>query len=185
MPQRALTNAERQALTRLVETHQARIRAFLCRFQGNPDDVDELTQDVFLGILPRCEDLAGRSEDDAGRYLRGVARNLVRLRWARSRIASVLPGHPLHAYLVQRLTAELDREPDDSEARLKALQACLRKLPRDASEIVDYRCVRGVSFAQIARATQKTVAALRMTLFRIRRQLRTCVESTMKGVTAE
>lgn len=57
---RTLTERERAALTRLVEEHQSRLRAFLSRFEAEAAVVEELLQDVFIGVLRRVEELAAR-----------------------------------------------------------------------------------------------------------------------------
>ncbi len=174
-----LTERQRAALTRLVLDHQGRVRAFLCRFEAEAGALDELTQDVFIAVLSRCEDLAARPPEETGRYLRGVARNLVRLRWRNARTAAGR-ARPVQEILEQALEADLDREPDGSDERVGALRLCLELLSRGARDLVARHFFQGTPLVEMARELRQSDAAVRMILFRIRRQLRTCVEARLK-----
>jgi RNA polymerase sigma factor (sigma-70 family) len=166
----------REDLTNLVHAHQARIRAFLCRFEPNHDLVDELTQDVFISIIPRCEELSCGDEEETAAYLRGVARNLIRMRWRKQKIRT----NALAVVLSRALQAPLDRDADDTDARVNALKSCLRRLARHAYQLVEDHCFKGMPLEEIALSTRQSSAALRMTLLRIRRSLKTCIEAGLK-----
>lgn len=179
MVSRMLTEPERDALTRLVMAHQARIRAFLCRFESDPDAVEELVQDVFVGVLGRCEELAQRGEEDAGAYLRGVARNLVRMRWARAR-RGASHAEAIRQLVCRHMESDLDAEADDSVVRVSSLETCMQGLTGQARDLVDRHFFQGVPLVRLAEALNQSAAALRMTMLRIRRQLRSCVETHLK-----
>jgi RNA polymerase sigma-70 factor (ECF subfamily) len=169
MEKRSLNPVEREALTALVVRHQGRVRAFLCRFERDPELVDQLTQDVFVGVLPRCQELAGQTDDEIGKYLRGVARHLVRLRWR------TLAHDRTRALLAPHLEADLDREPDDTADRVRWLRDCLKRLGDRAQDLVTRHFFEGTPLARIAEAANESGASIRMTMLRIRRQLRECV----------
>ncbi|MBN1676549.1 MAG: sigma-70 family RNA polymerase sigma factor [Kiritimatiellae bacterium] len=181
---RTLTDREREHLRRLVTEHQARIRAFLCGFVVDPDVVDEITQDVFLGVVSRCGELAARTEQDAGRYLCGVARNLVRMRWRKDKQKKVR-WTGLVDYLVhQRMSRELDREPGHAEDRVHALRECLRGLTDRARMLVERHFFQDVPLSRLAEETQRPASTLRVTMLRIRRELKTCIEGRLKEAEA-
>ena len=123
MGRRLLTDRERSSLTRLVLDHQARIRAFLCRFVSDLDDLDELMQEVFIGVVSRCEEMAGWSKQEAAVYLRGVARNLVRMHWRRARQHKVGQACLVQRLVQKEMSASLESEEHDTEQRLNALMA--------------------------------------------------------------
>jgi len=181
MRRRALSDRERKSLERLVVGHQARLRAFLCRFEPDPDLVDEFLQDVFIGVIPRCEALASWDADKAGSYLRGVARNLVRLRWRRIAQSRARAVRPL---LCQALEADLEREPDDSDLRMRWLKDCLDRQSPEACQLVDSHFFHGITLARLAAAARKSSAALRMAMFRVHRRLRDCVDGHLKETTS-
>jgi RNA polymerase sigma-70 factor (ECF subfamily) len=172
-----LTESQKAALAQLVLHHQGRVRAFLCRFETDPAVLDELTQDVFIGILGRCEELARRPEEQAAKYLQGVARNLARLRWRNRQAGETVS---LRALLEREWEADLDREPDDSDRRAGALTLCLERLSAGARSLVTRHFFQGTPIVDLARDVKQSDAAIRMLLFRIRRQLRVCVETRLK-----
>ena len=176
-----LTGRQREALTALVKRHQSTLRAFLCRFEADPDVADELVQDAFLGIVGKCEELAAQPDDAVASYLRGVARNLVRLRWRR---LATDKRHAVDALLHRVLEPALDQEPGDTAERVKWLRDCLGQLGVQAQELVNRHFFEGVPLAHIARAQDQSDAAARMAMFRIVRQLRGCVEGHLQGGTA-
>ena len=172
---RTLTDREREALTGLVTVHQAPMRLFIGRFESDPSAVEELVQDVFVGVIPRCEELASRPQEDAAKYLRGVARNLVRMRWRQARRQAGRGTHTPYHLVEQHVGYEMDRDPDDSEARLNALRSCLERLPERARQLVDRHFFQGVPLARLAEEAQQSGPALRMAMLRIRRELRSCI----------
>lgn len=177
LQKRMLSENQKAALTQLVLDHQGRVRAFLCRFESDPAALDELAQDVFIGILARCEELARRPEEEVAKYLRGVARNLVRLRWRKRQAGETVSPRNL---LERELESDLEREPDDSDRRAGALKLCLERLSAGARDLVARHFFQGIPIVRIARDLEQSDAAIRMILFRIRRQLRSCMETRLK-----
>jgi len=174
-----LSDAQRTALTRIVTVHQGRIRAFLCRFESDLAVIDELTQDVFIGVLSHCEELARSSEEEVAKYLRGVARNLVRLRWRKRQSGTFVAIRDILEHELE------ERHPDDCEGRTRALSACLDRLSDRSRALVTRHFFEGLSIVQLARELHQSDASLRMILFRIRRQLRLCMETRLKeGLTS-
>ena len=175
-----LSERQRACLTRLVLDHQGHVRALLGRFERDASAVDELAQDVFLSVVSKCEELAEWPEREAEKYLRAVARNLVRMRWRKAQRSKVKDRAEIPALLQGERDLMLDREPDDSEARLSALRGCVEGLPPHAREMVEDHFFKGKPLAGIARVLGQSDAAIRMTFLRIRRQLRLCVETRLR-----
>lgn len=178
-----LSDRQRAALAGLVRDHQARLRAFLCRFLADPDEIDEVLQDVFIGVLSRCEELAARDEHEAAKYLRGVARNLVRLRWRRGRQRREQASDAIEDLVADRLERRLDEDDDADDHRdhLPALRACLDQLGGRARELVERHFFEQVPLVDIARDSEQKPSAVRMAMLRIRRQLRRCIEGRGRG----
>ncbi len=175
-----LSERQRACLTRLVLDHQVLIRAFLGRFEKDASAVDEMAQDVFISIVSRCEEIAEWSEEAATKYLRTVARNLVRMRWRKARTGKAVALGDIAGLLREESEESLDREPEDSELRLSALKVCVEGLPPHAREMVDRHFFQGLPLVGIARNIGQSDAAVRMTFLRLRRQLKACVEMRLK-----
>ena len=174
MKPRQLTEPERDALTRLVLTHQARIRAFLCRFEPDSDLLDELTQDVFISVIARVDELSARDEENAGKYLRGVARNLVRQRWRKRRQGK--EKLTVNGLVADQMEARLESETDELSQRVRWLKDCRQSLTDRAHTLVDLHFRRRVPMVEIAKQMKRSAASIRMTMLRIRRELRQCIE---------
>ena len=123
----------------LVEEHQASLRAFVRTLGVDPDWVDDLAQDAFVVAYRELETF---DEDrDFGKWLRGIARNLVRneLRKAgRRRI--------MNEDLTRHLLLVREPEPDLFDAmQVSALRDCMEELPRKSRELVHSRYHEGWS----------------------------------------
>ncbi|MBN1671112.1 MAG: sigma-70 family RNA polymerase sigma factor [Kiritimatiellae bacterium] len=180
-----LSDRERECLGRLVLAYQSRIRAFLCRFVSDPDVLDELTQDVFIGARGQCVEMADWDPDEVGKYLRGIARNLVRMRWrALRRRRAHVAEYTVDFSLQECLAAELERDPDDSEVRVRLLRRCLDGLSEWGRGVVDRHYFKGIPLARIAREESRSEPSVRMAMLRVRQQLRQCIETGLRGEAA-
>jgi len=175
-----LSERQRASLTRLVLDHQGHLRTFLGRFVKDDTAGDEMAQDVFLSIVSRCEDLAQWPEEEAAKYLRAVARNLVRMRWRQEQRGKSKDQRAIAELLQAERDRSLDQEPDDSALRLGALKLCVEGLPPHARDMVEDHFFQGTPLAGIARTLGHSDAAVRMTFLRIRRQLRSCIETRLR-----
>jgi RNA polymerase sigma-70 factor, ECF subfamily len=82
----------------------------------------------------------------------------------------------LDAELAEALSGEVQRQVEQIDTVRAALRACLQLLPPANRELVEHRYVRGMSLANVAAATDRTVGAIKIALLRIRRQLADCVQ---------
>lgn len=171
-------------LSRIVRRHQRRLRAFLYRFLTDPMEVDELLQDLFLRALAQSRRMAEMDEQEAGRYLYGIARNLLREHWRKlkkERSRKPLPE-------VERLILEIrEREVEAAETvdrkdRLDALNDCLDRLSSGSRNLVNLRFFKGHSAVHIAKERGESPDAVRMALMRVRHKLKTCVQNRLQGV---
>ncbi|CAE7374246.1 unnamed protein product, partial [Symbiodinium sp. CCMP2456] len=114
-------------------------------------------------------------QQDVGKWLRGIARNLVRneiRKDARRR-------RILHEGFAELLLKDADCHDDDpywQRARLSHLRDCVEQLPPKSREIVTGRYSDGWNATDLADHLSMTAAAVRQALMRIRQQLKVCVE---------
>lgn len=178
-----LTDSQRASLTRLVEGYQGRIRAFLCRFSADGDLIDDLTQDVFVGIAERCEELEQKDPEAIVAYLHGVARNMVRERWRRQRV-----NRTRTEAVVKELTGpHWDRklETEDTgmtQFLLNSIEQCVGGLSSESAALVEQFYFQNVRMVDIAKKKGRSDASIRMTLMRVRQALKRCVDAKVKQV---
>ena len=169
-----------EAFTRLVQLHQARVRAFVSRFVREDDVADDLAQEVFLRAFRALKDW--RPEGAFASWLFVLARNraLEHLRSERRRRARESSAYrlALSRWDQERLDAMEGREESEGR-RMEALSECLRSLPSHSASLVREVYFERRGPAEVARDLGRGQGVLRVTLLRIRQALRRCLEGRL------
>ena len=161
----------------LVEEHQASLRVFVRSLGVEPDWVDDLAQDAFVVAYQEME--AYDPGRDFGKWLRGIARNLVRNELRKQGRHRRI----LHEGLSQHLLEFSEQEEDQFEAgHVSALRDCVEQLPNKSRELVHSRYFEGWNASILADKFEMKAATIRQTLLRIRRQLYQCINQRVKEV---
>lgn len=111
-----------------------------------------------------------------GRWLRGIARNLVR---SRERAEARAPrfAHGEVEELLEQHCAALQRLRNDTlDERLERLRACIDGLPSPYREAIDLRYAREVKGRELARKLERGVEATMKLLQRGRRLVYQCMQ---------
>ena len=161
----------------IVRRHISAIRAFVAMKLPVPHLADEITHETFVFAFRNLEGLELRGTMRA--WLRAIAWNLVRkelLRFAReqqnlSRLE--------RAQIMDLATATADGVNDSDEAAL--LEECLTILAPTARKLVEERYQRGLTNEELAEVMGRTAEWVRVTLFRVRKQLKECIEAKSGG----
>jgi len=152
----------------LVIEHHVRVRTFVRSLGVDPDWVDDLAQEAFLAAYRDWDSFDGAR--DFGRWIRGIAANLVRneiRKDARRR-------RILHTELTELL---LRCPPESSEPpAVDAVRECLDELAPTSRQVVLGRYRDGETASQLADRLQTSSANVRQMLVRIRQQIKRCVE---------
>jgi len=165
---RAAQGGDLDAFTELVRRTQAGVRAFLAvRLRGGPD-ADDLAQETFLTAWHHLKTFDAARP--FGPWLRTLAFNHLRNHRRKQR-----PGAAgdLEQLVDDRLAA---RGTGGGRDRLEALARCLSKADEAARELVRLRYVEEVPLAEIGRLLGVGHSTLTMRLFRLREQLKACME---------
>ena len=162
----------------VAEQHVA-LRAFVRALGVDPEWVDDVAQDVFLVALREQESFD--QTRDVGKWLRGIARNLVRNELRKDARRRRI----LHDALAELLVGVVDDEPEVSDwqhARMPALRDCVEQLPSQSRKIVAGRYGGGWKAPDLADHLGMTPGSVRQALVRIRRQLKVCIEQKVAEV---
>ena len=162
----------------LVRDHHDDLRAYVAYLTRRAPATDDLVQEAFLLAFDRMaqgSDFSG----DPGKWLRGVARNLVRAWWRDSR--RVLPD-------TADMLLQLADETDDAVARVIAdenvalLGGCVQKLRDVDQDLLRRFYADGLGVAQVAQQIKQSVSNVKVRLHRVRAALRECLGKSMLGV---
>jgi len=158
----------------LRETH-LEIRVYVARLGVPEKDVDDVAQETYLEYYRNAHK---KPRDAAPRqWLKGIARNLSNSyfrKWGRRRnlfaehVAGVL-GAEQEAWAGTRA----------GEDALDALERCLESLPERNREIVALHYREELGSAEIGKRCDMHQGAVRKTLSKVRRTLKTCMEQAL------
>ena len=76
---------------------------------------------------------------------------------------------------------QTDQRRDEAELWREALERCLESVPQRGSRVLKARFVDDLSYKHIAERMGMTLEAVRKALFRLKKQVRSCVETRLRG----
>ena len=164
--------APRLNVRAVVETHQVGLWRYL-RFLGcDPATADDLCQETFLAVLRAP--FADYDPAATARYLRTVARNLVRKQARRQAHAPSREELDRVEDLWEQRAAD-----DGGEAYVEAVSSCLQRLDDAQRRALELRYTSESSRAQMGRELALSEDGVKSLLRRARAALRLCVERRM------
>lgn len=159
----------------LLVAHQPLINAFIVSLMPGQSDADDVIQDTNQVLWEKRGDFELGTNFKA--WVLTIARFQVMARHKRVKISKNIPLDEDVQNLICEEFEEL--EVNDMGQKIRSLNHCLGRLkPRD-QELVLNRYWEKTSLKDYARSTGHSVSALKSMLFRIRTQLRVCIERTL------
>ena len=168
----------------------SRLRNFIRRRVANPDDVEDVLQDVFSELVESFHLM--RPIEHIGPWLFRVARNRI-IDLYRKRRPEISANAPVDdeegsAVEFQDLLPSADAGPEAAlgrEALIDELDAALAELPREQREVFVANELEGRSFAELSKESGVKVNTLlsrkRYAVLSLRERLRAIYEEFLKG----
>jgi RNA polymerase sigma-70 factor (ECF subfamily) len=169
---------DHDAFAALLDAHLPHIRTFLALKAPVPQLVDELAHDTFVFAFRHFDDFKPGTSFRA--WVRAIAWNLLRAevqRFARERAN------------LDRLTAwqltEWETSPAEtvSSAEAEHLHDCLAQLDGLLRELITLKYRDDHTTETIAAKLKRSLVWVRVSLFRVRQQLRECIEAKLRTTT--
>jgi RNA polymerase sigma factor (sigma-70 family) len=193
---RALSSVQRMPIdldNQISETARregSRLRNFIRRRVANPDDVEDVLQDVFSELVESFQLM--RPIEHIGPWLFRVARNRIidLYRKRRPEISANTPVDDEEGSEVefQDLLPSADAGPEAAlgrEALIDELDAALAELPREQREVFVASELEGRSFAELSKESGVKVNTLlsrkRYAVLSLRERLRAIYDEFLKG----
>ena len=164
----------RDRFQHLVDAHYDSLWSYAHFLTGGATESEDLLHQAFLVAHEHI--VSGNTfKVDAGKWMRGVLRNLVGTWWRQKRKVPRQLAEQLVA-LPQSDSAEVAARRDRMKS---ALDDCLTKLPSSDRKLVSKHYRQRLPIVALAKALACNVATLRVRLFRIRQALKACVEAVV------
>lgn len=156
----------------LILSHQSSLYAFIRSLVPAHVSVDDILQETNLTLMDK-EDTFELGTDFKS-YAFKIARFKVLSQFRDSKRNSwLLVDSELSEELISNLSSHPLSEPHAQEA----LRRCLKKLPENHRQLVEQRYWIGHSLKKIAKAMKRSEGSLQQLFFRIRQQLKSCIEA--------
>ena len=167
---------DRDAFRDLVLATQARLALSIASHLVTRDLLEEVLQETYVTAYEKLDQY--RLEGAFLAWLKAIARNRLFLIWRERRRAALITSDALDEVIADDHLADLEEDAADQRAgEVRRLAACLERLPARARTLLERRYRDGHALATLAQNFKRTTAALSVTLFRLRQQVRACIES--------
>jgi RNA polymerase sigma-70 factor (ECF subfamily) len=169
---RKVQDGDLEAFGPLVDQHLVHVRAFIALRAPALHLVDDVAHETFVFAFRNLRQFeAGTS---LAKWLRAIAWNL--LRAETKRFGREQARHAeTDAWDLEWAAVEPESEPEPAPDA-EFLADCLRQLPAPMRELVTFKYSEDLSGEDIAQRLQRSTAWVWTTLFRVRQQLRECIE---------
>jgi len=161
----------------LVARYHSAIYGLTSAATGNIAEAEDLTQETLIAAylgLPHLRDPAS-----FGAWLKGIARNLVRMWFRRRATTPALDGgHALEG--LDDVAQPLPEERLDQRERLARIRQAVHELSTGNQEVVALRYWAEMSYAEIGETLGVPVSTVKSRLHKAKRQLETQLEPEIK-----
>lgn len=173
---RAAQAGDHTAFAALLDAHLPHVRTFLALKAPVPQLVDELAHDTFVFAFRRLDEFWPGTSFRA--WVRAIAWNLLRAEVQRFAREQVNREKFTAWQLAEWETSAAEPTPS---AEAEHLQACLDQLDGPLRELITLKYRDDQSTETIAARLKRSLVWVRVSLFRVRGQLRECIEAKLKG----
>jgi RNA polymerase sigma-70 factor (ECF subfamily) len=172
-----VSRGNRDAFRHVVRTFSLPLRCYVASQVHHPNDVDDITQEVFLAAYRNLETF--RRGDDFGTWLRGISRNKLH-DYFRSSARRDKVLNRFREEVARVVEEDLERAATgDTSESIEALLRCIAKLPEKLRRVVRAG-LDGDKPADLAEEFVTTVGAIYNLHYRANQLLRDCVQKELE-----
>jgi RNA polymerase sigma-70 factor, ECF subfamily len=167
---------DQDAFAALLDAHLPHVRTFLALKAPVPQLVDELAHDTFVFAFRHLHEFQPGTSFRA--WVRAIAWNLLRAEVQRFARDQVNQEKFAAWQLAEWKTSAAETTP---APEAEHLQTCLDQLDGPLRELITLKYRDEHSTETIAARLKRSLVWVRVSLFRVRQQLRECIETKLKG----
>jgi RNA polymerase sigma-70 factor (ECF subfamily) len=170
----AAQGGDRDAFRDLVLATQRELAISVAAHSVSRELVEEVLQETYVTAFEKLAQY--RPQGTFRPWLRTIARNHLFAHWRERRRVAEFDGDALDTMIADDGIAGLDLDDGRHEEETARLAACLELLPDRARTMLERRYCEEQPLALLAQQFKRSAATLSVTLFRLRQQLKRCVE---------
>jgi RNA polymerase sigma-70 factor (ECF subfamily) len=165
---------DRDAFRDLVLATQRELAISIAAHSASRELVEEVMQETYVTAFEKLSQyrLVGTFRP----WLRTIARNHLFAHWRERRRVAEVDQDALEMLIADDGLQGLDGDDERLERESARLAQCLEQLPARARTMLERRYCEEQPLALLAQQFKRSAATLSVTLFRLRQQLRRCVE---------
>lgn len=165
---------DRDAFRDIVLATQRELAISVAAHSASRELVEEVLQQTFVTAFEKLSQY--RPECTLRPWLRTIARNHLFAHWRERRRVSEVDGDLLETLIADDGLDGMEHHDERHEQESARLAACLERLPGRARTMLERRYCEEQPLALLAQQFKRSAATLSVTLFRLRQQLKRCVE---------
>ncbi len=173
------SDPQRDRVLKLALKYRAELTSYARSLLGNYAAAEDAVQEAMLVVVKKYDQF------QEGTSMLAWCRSMVRLEVLRMKqqrqrersLAERLLDDAIDAAFDEFQTAQ---RSDDVDSWRQSLEHCLEQVPLRGRNVLKSRFVDELSYQQIGERVGMTLEGVRKALFRLKRQVRTCVESSQR-----
>ncbi len=176
-------SGDKEAFAEIVAAHQDMLLAFAAFRVADGDMADEVVHQTFIRAYEQLDRF--QREKDFGQWLRTICKYMIMAELKKCSSDSYNRrnyGDHIRAVLAQ--TSEDCVENEGGSDTAKLLDACMKNLPERSQAILQMRYEQKLPASEISAEFGQSEGWVATTLFRLRSELKRCIEQRMKAASA-
>ena len=173
-------DSKRDRVLRAALEHRVELLAYARSLLGNYAEADDAVQEAMLVVVRKFDQFRD------GTSMLSWCRAIVRLEVLRIKqqhrqersLAERLLDDAIDAAFEEFQTAQRRERAQDWH---QTLERCLERVPKRGRSVLQARFVDELRYQQIGQRVGMTLEAVRKALFRLKKQVRSCVETSLGG----
>jgi RNA polymerase sigma-70 factor (ECF subfamily) len=174
------SNAKRDRVLKAALECRAELTAYSRSLLGNYTAAEDVVQEAMLVVVKKFDQFQEGTSMLA--WCRSIVRlEVLRVKQQRQRertLAERLLDDAIDAAFDEFQTA---RRRDNVESWRHVLEHCMERVPERGRRVLRARFVDELSYQQIGERVGMTIEAVRKVLFRLKKQVRSCVETSLRA----
>lgn len=173
-------DAKRDRVLKAAMECRIELMAYARSLLGNYTTAEDVVQEAMLVVVKKFDQF------QEGTSILAWCRSIVRLEVLRAKQKNQRERALAERLLDDAIDAAFEElqmapGPEDPELWREALNRCLDRVPQRGQGVLKARFVDNLSYQQIADRAGMTIEAVRKALFRLKRQVRLCVETSLRA----